>query len=195
MITFSRNCTKMNNSSVNKMFRHTSRRTDWSKIMKPPRHRQNGTPLARVPRKISFDYSFGQNYIANKSNYIRFPDQNWSVYRGNESGNEYTVVSEIPPLRSHFPFFFTFFGEVRADYSKHHFAPLTIAQPIIVLSLFSALRTTYRWPPKKRNSRFFFEKFALINSYRFTPCWIEHLFFIIITPRSSNLVENFLFYE
>ena len=27
------------------------------------------------------------------------------------------------------------------------------------------------------------------------PCWIEHLFPIIITPRSSNLVENFLFYE
>ena len=26
-------------------------------------------------------------------------------------------------------------------------------------------------------------------------CWIEHLFPIIITPRSSNLVENFLFYE
>ena len=25
--------------------------------------------------------------------------------------------------------------------------------------------------------------------------WIEHLFPIIITPRSSNLVENFLFYE
>ena len=29
----------------------------------------------------------------------------------------------------------------------------------------------------------------------FSPCWIEHLFLIIITPRSSNLVENFLFYE
>ena len=25
----------------------------------------------------------------------------------------------------------------------------------------------------------------------FQPCWIEHLFFITITPRSSNLVENF----
>ena len=29
----------------------------------------------------------------------------------------------------------------------------------------------------------------------FSPCWIEDLFLIIITPRSSNLVENFLFYE
>ena len=29
----------------------------------------------------------------------------------------------------------------------------------------------------------------------FSPCWVEHLFLIIITPRSSNLVENFLFYE
>ena len=28
-----------------------------------------------------------------------------------------------------------------------------------------------------------------------SPCCIEHLFPIIITPRSSNLVENFLFYE
>ena len=27
------------------------------------------------------------------------------------------------------------------------------------------------------------------------PSWKEHLFHIIITPRSSNLVENFLFYE
>ena len=34
---------------------------------------------------------------------------------------------------------------------------------------------------------------GLINS--FSPCWIEHLFLVIITPRSSNLVENFLFYE
>ena len=40
-----------------------------------------------------------------------------------------------------------------------------------------------------------FQDFALINSYIFSPCWIEHLFLIIITPRSSNLVENFLFYE
>ena len=29
----------------------------------------------------------------------------------------------------------------------------------------------------------------------FSPCWIEHLVLIIITPRSSNVVENFLFYE
>ena len=28
-----------------------------------------------------------------------------------------------------------------------------------------------------------------------SPFWIEHLFPIIITPRSSDLVENFLFYE
>ena len=40
-----------------------------------------------------------------------------------------------------------------------------------------------------------FQDFALINSYLFSPCWIEHLFFVIITPRSLNLVENFLFYE
>ena len=40
-----------------------------------------------------------------------------------------------------------------------------------------------------------FQDFALINSYLCSPCGIEHLFLIIITPRSSNLVENFLFYE
>ena len=40
-----------------------------------------------------------------------------------------------------------------------------------------------------------FQDFALINSYLFSPCWIEHVFLIIITPRSSNLVENFLVYE
>ena len=40
-----------------------------------------------------------------------------------------------------------------------------------------------------------FQDFALINSYFSSPYWIEHLLLIIITPRSSNLVENFLFYE
>ena len=40
-----------------------------------------------------------------------------------------------------------------------------------------------------------FQDFALSNSYLFSPCWIEHLFLVIITPRSLNLVENFLFYE
>ena len=35
-----------------------------------------------------------------------------------------------------------------------------------------------------------FQDFALINSYLFSPCWIEHLSLIIITPRSSNLVET-----
>ena len=51
--------------------------------------------------------------------------------------------------------------------------------------------------PKKRNGRYsrFFRTLLLINSYLFSPCWIEHLFLIIITPRSSNLVEKCLFYE
>ena len=38
--------------------------------------------------------------------------------------------------------------------------------------------------PPKRNSRY---------SRFFRTCWLEHPFFIIITPRSSNLVENCLF--
>ena len=51
--------------------------------------------------------------------------------------------------------------------------------------------------PKKteQSIQTIFQDFALINSYFCSPCWIEHLFLIIITPRSSNLVENFLFYE
>ena len=47
----------------------------------------------------------------------------------------------------------------------------------------------------KKTEQSIFQDFALINSYLFSPCWIEHLFLIIITPRSSNLVENFLYYE
>ena len=39
-----------------------------------------------------------------------------------------------------------------------------------------------------------FQDFALINSYLFSPCWIEHLFLIIITPRSSYLVESFFYF-
>ena len=47
----------------------------------------------------------------------------------------------------------------------------------------------------KNNGMVNFQDFALINSYLFSPCWIEHLFFFIITPRSFNLVNKFLFYE
>ena len=61
---------------------------------------------------------------------------------------------------------------------------------------FRALPLSFHWwvALKIWNSRFF-QDFALINSYLFLLAWIEHLFLIIITPRSSNLVENFLFYE
>ena len=52
------------------------------------------------------------------------------------------------------------------------------------------------WPPKNGTvDTVDFSGLALINSYLFSPCWIEHIFLIIITPRSSKLVENFLFYE
>ena len=54
------------------------------------------------------------------------------------------------------------------------------------------------WHKKKnpeQSIQSIFQDFALINSYLFSPCWVEHLFLIIITPISSNLVENFLFYE
>ena len=50
-------------------------------------------------------------------------------------------------------------------------------------------------PGGPKNGTVDFQDFALINNYLFSLCWIEHLFLIIITPRSSNLVENFLFYE
>ena len=45
---------------------------------------------------------------------------------------------------------------------------------------------------KKRNSRFLGHCSDQELSSSFLPCWIEHLFLIIITPRSSNLVDFFL---
>ena len=61
-------------------------------------------------------------------------------------------------------------------------------------------------PPKKKKKKkkkkkteqsiqSIFQDFALINSYLFSLCWIEHLLLMMLTPRSSNLVENFLSYE
>ena len=54
-------------------------------------------------------------------------------------------------------------------------------------------------PPKKKkqqqkqnNGTVDLFYFALINSSPFSPCWIDHIFLIIITQRSSNLVEKFL---
>ena len=43
------------------------------------------------------------------------------------------------------------------------------------------------WPTKNGTvDTVDFQDFALINSYLFSPCWIEYFFLIIITPRSSN---------
>ena len=54
----------------------------------------------------------------------------------------------------------------------------------------------YRVAQKERNSRY--SRFSgLCSNQQLLSllCWIEHLFPIIITSRSSNLVENFLFYK
>ena len=48
-------------------------------------------------------------------------------------------------------------------------------------------------PPQNGTVNFF--RTLLDEQLVFSPCWIEHLFLIIMTPRSSNLVENFSFYE
>ena len=50
-----------------------------------------------------------------------------------------------------------------------------------------------RWPPK--NGIVDFSGLCSDQQLSFSPCWIEHLSLIVITPRTSNLVENFLFYE
>ena len=56
--------------------------------------------------------------------------------------------------------------------------------------------TLYRVAQKERNSRYSRFSGLCSNQQLFSSiCWIEHLFPIIITSRSSNLVENFLFYE
>ena len=50
------------------------------------------------------------------------------------------------------------------------------------------------WPQKTLEQSIFQDN-TPINSDLFSPCWIEHLLLIKITPSSSNLVTNFLFYE
>ena len=60
----------------------------------------------------------------------------------------------------------------------------------------TVIETYAGWPTKTEQSmQSIFQDFALINSYLFSTCWIEHHFLIILAPRSSNLVENSLFYE
>ena len=54
----------------------------------------------------------------------------------------------------------------------------------------------YRVAQKERNSRYIrFSGLCSNQQLLSSLCWIEHLFPIIITSRSSNLVENFLCYE
>ena len=53
-------------------------------------------------------------------------------------------------------------------------------------------------PPPQKKTPGDSVNFSGLCSYEqlsFSPCWIEHLLLITITPRSLNLVENFLFYE
>ena len=97
----------------------------------------------------------------------------------------------------------------RTEYAWFHYAYHCVL--LVVIRSFS-FWAEYIWPkitfrsiltltipggPKKteQSIQSIFQDFALINSHLFSPCWIEHLFLIKITPRSSNLVENFSFYE
>ena len=66
--------------------------------------------------------------------------------------------------------------------------------------MYSSSTKQQRWRPKfelipggPKKTEVDFYEFALINSYLFSPCWIEHLFLIIITPRSSILWRTFYF--
>ena len=68
----------------------------------------------------------------------------------------------------------------------------------LVMMIYSGIPGAPPPPPKKNTEQSIqsiFQDFALIKGYIFSPCWIEHLFLIVITPRSSYLVENFSFYE
>ena len=61
---------------------------------------------------------------------------------------------------------------------------------------FQLYSQVYRVAQKERNSRYSRFSGLCSNQQLLTSLsWIEHLFPIIITSRSSNLVENFLFYE
>ena len=81
---------------------------------------------------------------------------------------------------------------IRFDFSssiKGSFA-IDTQMPILPSQFCCLYISIYRVAPKNGTV-----DFCCCCSDQQLPCWIEHLFLIIITPRSSNLVENFLFYE
>ena len=53
----------------------------------------------------------------------------------------------------------------------------------------------YRVAPPKNGTVDRFLGLCSDQQLSFSPRWIEHHFLLIITPRSTNLVETFLFYE
>ena len=70
--------------------------------------------------------------------------------------------------------------------------------PAIMISscFFNLFTQLYRVAQKERNCRY--SRFSGLCSNQqliSSLCWIEHIFPIIITSRSSNLIENFSFYE
>ena len=68
--------------------------------------------------------------------------------------------------------------------------------PLEILKSVPSTFVLYRVAQKERNSRYSrFSELCSNQQLLSSLCWIEHLFPIIITSRSSNLVENFLFYE
>ena len=93
---------------------------------------------------------------------------------------------------------------MHAIYPGYIICSHTIHKPFGLLCIMYAInrivikrnQPQYRVAQKERNSRY--SRFSGLCSNQqllSSLCWIEHLLPIIITSRSSNLVENFLFYE
>ena len=66
--------------------------------------------------------------------------------------------------------------------------------PFLILlsgSIVEKVLRLYRVAPQKTEQSIFYIGLCSDQQLSFPPCWIEHLFLIIITPRSSNSVEIF----
>ena len=78
-----------------------------------------------------------------------------------------------------------FWGDCNLQYSPFH----SISDTSCFVMKINIFYMTIPGGHKKRNRRF--SGLCSEQQLSFSPCWIEHLFLIIITPRSLNLVENF----
>ena len=91
-----------------------------------------------------------------------------------------------------------FWRDVKMFTSRRDITPakMLLSMRFLTLEHFEHNFYKYMVAQKERNGRYSrFSGLCYNQQLLSSLCWIEHLFPIIITSRSSNLVENFLFYE